>query len=252
MPLVMTFRENGQATVVELAGRPGQLRFTPPRGQGPSLRPPQAGLPDHAGRHEAPPRVAVGPPAPAPVPRGEGPGVVSFVGERRSWLTSPRPRGLSTWLKGRARIPCRPGPGSEGPRIDINPTHQHAGFALQCGHPFLPGGLARARRCQLRGLLPARARLHPGAVRARGRRPDRRDSIPGGVSRRSRLLHVRLRPVTGAIPVRLPHGRPMAPEQGHRFDRSKVLLDPFAACVAGGEVWGERASGDGLSRYRAS
>ncbi len=33
---------------------------------------------------------------------------------------------------------------------------------------------------------------------------------------------------------------PFDPKQGHRFDKSKVLLDPYAKLVAGRETWGKR------------
>ena len=159
---------------------------------------------------------------------------------------------MSTWLKGQARIPLSAWPWLLWPRIDIYPTHQHAGFALQCGHPFLPGAWPvpggvnfvvfsrHAHSCTL--VLFEHGAAQPTA------------EIP--FAEEFRVGHVFCMFVFGLSPEQFQYGYrmdgPWAPEQGHRFDPSKVLLDPFAACVAGGEVWGERASGDGLSRYRAS
>lgn len=42
---------------------------------------------------------------------------------------------------------------------------------------------------------------------------------------------------------------PMAPEEGHRFDRSRALLDPYARLVSGRDVWGVRING--APAYRA-
>jgi glycogen operon protein len=44
---------------------------------------------------------------------------------------------------------------------------------------------------------------------------------------------------------------PFAPEEGHRFDPSRVLLDPYARAVAGREVWGRRPPADEPYPYRA-
>ncbi len=43
---------------------------------------------------------------------------------------------------------------------------------------------------------------------------------------------------------------PYAPEQGHRFDSGRVLLDPYAKLVGGGEKWGAEPSADETFRRR--
>ncbi len=43
---------------------------------------------------------------------------------------------------------------------------------------------------------------------------------------------------------------PYAPEQGHRFDSGRVLLDPYAKLVGGGEKWGAEPSADETFRHR--
>jgi glycogen operon protein len=179
-------------------------------------------------------------------------GTLSFVGENRELVDLAEATGFLEMAQrpGLGPLPARPEP--QRPLIDFYPTHQHAGFALGCGHPILPGAwpvpggvnftvFSRyARSCTL--VLFEHGAAEPTA------------EIP--FPEEFRVGHVFCMFVFGLSPEQFQYGYrmdgPWAPEQGHRFDRSKVLLDPFAACMAGGEVWGERAIGDGCSPYRAS
>ncbi|MBO7396116.1 MAG: glycogen debranching protein GlgX [Ruminococcus sp.] len=43
---------------------------------------------------------------------------------------------------------------------------------------------------------------------------------------------------------------PYVPKQGHRFDSTKILLDPYAKLVGGSEKWGEEPSADESFRHR--
>ena len=215
MPLVMTFRENGQATVVELAGDLDSSVSLRPEDKArlfALLKPGCRITLDVTKLRRVSPvglRLLL-----LLYRSARALGVVSFVGERRELVDLAEATGFVDMAQGPSPDP------TVGLALAPVAAHRHLPDAPACRvrppvrPPVPPGGLARARRCQLRGLLPARALLHPGAVRARGRPANRRDSIRGGVSRRSRLLHVRLRPVTGAIPVRLPHGRPMGARAG--------------------------------------
>ncbi|PSB17015.1 glycogen debranching enzyme GlgX [filamentous cyanobacterium CCP2] len=44
---------------------------------------------------------------------------------------------------------------------------------------------------------------------------------------------------------------PYNPKAGHRFDSSKILLDPYARCISGRDVWGDIAQTDDVYPYRA-
>jgi glycogen operon protein len=44
---------------------------------------------------------------------------------------------------------------------------------------------------------------------------------------------------------------PYDPVEGHRFDKSKILLDPYAKLIAGRDVWGREPNWDNLYPYRA-
>ena len=44
---------------------------------------------------------------------------------------------------------------------------------------------------------------------------------------------------------------PYDPKEGHRFDKSKILLDPYAKLIVGRDVWGQEPNWDSLYPYRA-
>ncbi len=44
---------------------------------------------------------------------------------------------------------------------------------------------------------------------------------------------------------------PFDPEAGHRFDTTKILMDPYARLIAGRDVWGEKPNWQSLYPYRA-
>ncbi len=44
---------------------------------------------------------------------------------------------------------------------------------------------------------------------------------------------------------------PYEPHRGHRFDPSKVLLDPYARTINGRDVWGDASDGDDIYPHRA-
>jgi glycogen operon protein len=44
---------------------------------------------------------------------------------------------------------------------------------------------------------------------------------------------------------------PFMPREGHRFDRTKILLDPYAKSIGGRDVWGKPIEHPEIYRYRA-
>ena len=44
---------------------------------------------------------------------------------------------------------------------------------------------------------------------------------------------------------------PFDPAEGHRFDKSKILLDPYAKLIVGRDVWGKQPNLDNIYQYRA-
>ena len=44
---------------------------------------------------------------------------------------------------------------------------------------------------------------------------------------------------------------PFLPADGHRFDKTKILLDPYAKLIVGRDVWGKQPNLDNIYQYRA-
>ena len=44
---------------------------------------------------------------------------------------------------------------------------------------------------------------------------------------------------------------PFAPQEGQRFDRSKILLDPYARAIGGRDVWAAQPNWDDIYPHRA-
>jgi glycogen operon protein len=137
------------------------------------------------------------------------------------------------------------------PRADAYPTHERAGFAIRAGHPQplgawpVPGGVnfsvfsRHARSCTL----------------VLFRRGSRQPAFEIPFPDEFRVGHVFTMVVFGLAPDRFEYGYrvdgPFDPPRGHRFDPSRVLLDPFARSVAGHEAWGRRAAADDPAPFRA-
>jgi glycogen operon protein len=124
------------------------------------------------------------------------------------------------------------------PRVDVYPSHYQAGFGLRPGFPIpfgaslVPGGVnfsvfsRHARSCAL-VLLD----LETGAVHA---------EIP--FPPEFRIGDAFAMTVLALDVERFGYGfrmdGPCAPARGHRFDPSRILLDPNARAVSGRNVWG--------------
>jgi glycogen operon protein len=123
-------------------------------------------------------------------------------------------------------------------RIDVHPTHEHAGYKLRPGKPFpfgatlVPGGInfsiysRHATSCTL--VLFAKGAPQPAV------------EIP--LPDAFRIGNVFAVVVFDLDPESIEYGYrlegPYAPQEGHRFDPSTVLLDPYAKAIGGRDSWG--------------
>jgi isoamylase len=136
-------------------------------------------------------------------------------------------------------------------RIDIHPTHAVAGFQLRVGKPFpfgatlVPGGVnfsvfsRHAANCAL--VLFEKGEREPYAEIAF---PDE-----------FRIGNVWTMVVFDLNIERLEYGYrmdgPFDPVTGHRFDKSKVLLDPYARVIGGRDVWAAKPDWSDVYHHRA-
>ncbi len=136
-------------------------------------------------------------------------------------------------------------------RIDYYPTHEHEGFKLRAGsvYPFgatlTPTGVnfsvfsSHAERCTL-------VLFDKGAQAPRVEIP-----FPPEF----RIGNVYAMTVFDLDAETLEYGYrmegPYAPEEGHRFDATKILMDPYARVIGGRDEWGRTPDWDDPYQHRA-
>ena len=135
-------------------------------------------------------------------------------------------------------------------RIDFYPTHELSGFRLRPGKPFpfgatlVPGGVnfsifsREARACTL--VLFAK-----GAPLPLAELPFPESFRIGNVWS---MMLFDLECESIEYGYRL--DGPFDPAAGHRFDREKILLDPYAKAVGGRDLWGAQPDWDNPFPYR--
>jgi glycogen operon protein len=135
-------------------------------------------------------------------------------------------------------------------RVDVYPTDEYAGYKIRPGRvfpfgaTFVPGGVnfsvysSHASACTL--VLFEQGQPQPFA------------EIPFPDS--FRIGNVFAMTVFDLDYENLEYGYrmdgPFEPQSGHRFDKTKVLLDPYARAIAGRDVWGAPPDWDRPGPYR--
>ncbi len=136
-------------------------------------------------------------------------------------------------------------------RVDIYPTHRVAGFGLRPGRPFpfgatlVPGGVnfsiysSNATACTL--------------VLFEKGEPQPMVEIP--FPDEFRIGQVFSMIVFGLDVENVEYGYrldgPFDPKAGHRFEPSKILLDPYARAIGGRDVWGRQPDWNDVYQHRA-
>ena len=136
-------------------------------------------------------------------------------------------------------------------RIDVRPTHEYKNIKLRCGRPFpfgaslVPGGVnfsiysSEATSCTL--VLFERHAKEPFV------------EIP--FYKEFRIGNVYCMIVFGLDYENIEYGYRMdGPNdfaQGHWFDKSKILLDPYAKLIGGRDIWGVTPDWDDVYHHRA-
>jgi glycogen operon protein len=136
-------------------------------------------------------------------------------------------------------------------RIDIHPTHSYEGYRMRIGRTFpfgasfVPGGVnfsiysRFATRCTL-------VLFEKGA-------PQPLVEIPFPAE-------FRVGNVFTMVVFDLPYENieygyrmdgPYDPQQGHRFDYSKILMDPYAKVIGGRDAWGDEPDWNDIYQHRA-
>lgn len=233
----LTFREQGQATVVEVSGDLDDSIVLGPEQEARLFGLFQPGCQitvDVAGVRRLTPvglRMLL-----QMHRRGTALGTFSFAQAPQELIDLADATGfLDIARRARAAAPP-PRPARVRARVDVYPSHHHAGFALQCGRPFPLGATAAAGGVNF-AVFSRHATSCTLVLFPKG---GGQVEIP--FPKEFRVGHVFCMLVFGLAAEQFEYGYrmdgPWAPAEGHRFDTSKILLDPFAACVVGREVWG--------------
>ncbi|HMD87674.1 MAG TPA: glycogen debranching protein GlgX [Anaerolineaceae bacterium] len=136
-------------------------------------------------------------------------------------------------------------------RIDAYPTHEYEGFKLRPGKPFpfgatfVPGGVnfsiysSHASTCKL-------------VLFDKGQ-PQPKVEIP--FPEEFKIGDVFSMVVFGLEYENIEYGYrldgPFDPQQGHRFDQTKILLDPYAKAISGRDIWGKPPNWDNIFAHRS-
>jgi isoamylase len=136
-------------------------------------------------------------------------------------------------------------------RVDVYPTHTLNGYKVRVGKPFpfgaifVPGGInfsiysSHATECAL-------VLFEKG-----GTQPKAEITFPDEF----RIGNVFAMIVFDLDYENLEYGYrmdgPFNPSEGHRFDASKILMDPYARAIGGREIWGIQPAWDDIYQHRA-
>jgi glycogen operon protein len=136
-------------------------------------------------------------------------------------------------------------------RIDFYPTHEHAGYRLRHGKPFpfgatlVPGGVN----------FSVFSRHATSCVLVLFKKNEREPMVEIPFPDSFRIGNVFCMVVFNLDCENIEYGfrmdGPFDPGNGHRFDKSKVLLDPYAKAVGGRSVWGDPPDWNNPFPYRS-
>ncbi|MEO1762044.1 MAG: glycogen debranching protein GlgX [Cyanobacteria bacterium J06629_18] len=136
-------------------------------------------------------------------------------------------------------------------RIDIHPTHTKEKFKLRCGKPFpfgatlIPGGVNFS--------IFSRHSTSCTLVLFDKNSPKPMAEIP--FPKEFQIGNVYCMVVFGLDYENIEYGYRMdGPnnfQQGHWFDNSKIILDPYAKTISGRDIWGKKPNWDDIYQHRA-
>jgi len=137
-------------------------------------------------------------------------------------------------------------------RIDANPTHKHGEFNLRPGKP-LPFGATIFPAGGVNFSVYSRHATSCELVLFKKHEPEPFATIP--FPDEFRIGNVFTMVVFDLDFENIEYGfrmdGPFNPEEGHWFDKTKVLMDPYAKAIGGRDIWGEGPDWDNVYPHRA-
>ncbi len=137
-------------------------------------------------------------------------------------------------------------------RIDASPTHKHGDFKLRPGKP-LPFGATIAPGGGVNFSVYSRSATSCDLFLYKKRELEPYGTIP--FLDEFRIGNVFTMVVFDLDFENIEYGYrmdgPYNPEEGHWFDRTKILMDPYARAIGGRNIWGEEPDWDNEYPHRA-
>ena len=136
-------------------------------------------------------------------------------------------------------------------RVDLFPTHEYQGLKLRPGRPYPFGAMVVGNMVNFS--VYSRYATDCTLVLFHNREEEPFVEIP--FFREFRLGNVFSMIIFDLDYENIEYGfrmdGPFLPEEGHRFDKSKILLDPYAKLIVGRDIWGQEPNWDSRYQYRA-
>lgn len=136
-------------------------------------------------------------------------------------------------------------------RIDLFPTHEYKGLKLRAGRPYPFGAMVVGNMVNFS--VYSRYATECTLVLFHNHEEEPFIEIP--FFKEFRLGNVFSMIIYDLDYENIEYGYrmdgPFCPAEGHRFDKSKILLDPYAKLIVGRDVWGKQPNWDSLYQYRA-
>ena len=136
-------------------------------------------------------------------------------------------------------------------RVDLFPTHEYKGLKLRTGRPYPFGATVFGNAVNFS--IYSRYATECTLVLFKDHEEEPFIEIP--FFKEFRLGNVFSMMVFDLDYENIEYGYrmdgPFCPEEGHRFDKSKILLDPYAKLIVGRDVWGEEPNRNSIYPYRA-
>ncbi len=135
-------------------------------------------------------------------------------------------------------------------RIDFYPTHNHEGFKLRHGKPFPFGATLVPRGVNFSIFSKHATSCTLVLFKKHANEPMVEIPFPNSF----RIGNVWCMVVFDLDCEDIEYGYrmdgPFEPNVGHRFDKSKILLDPYAKAIGGRDVWGTKPDWDNIFQHR--
>ena len=136
-------------------------------------------------------------------------------------------------------------------RVDLFPTHEYKGLKLRTGRPYPFGATVMGNAVNFS--VYSRYATDCTLVLFHNHEPEPFVEIP--FQKEFKMGNVFSMMVFDLDFENIEYGYrmdgPWNPKEGHRFDKTKILMDPYAKLIAGRDAWGVQPDWNNVYQYRA-